>query len=326
MIRVLRSMASLRLTLVGLLLLAVGLVVDQNHWLSGAWAITPPLALLAANLAAAMLVDKRFRRKPALFGFHLCLLLLAALAGYGQLARFDARLFLVEEQEYDAALLTPVRSGPLAPEPLVDGVLRQGAIAVDYTPGLRRGATRSQVWVAEHGWLEVGDDIPVLIGGYRLYTTSNKGYAALLTWLPERGNPQLGAVQFPSYPATELGQISSWRSPGGEEIQMALAVSPSPYSEAWTLSAAMASDATLEVKSAGQRKRLQPGESMSFSGGTLRFERVSMWMGYRVSFDPTLPWLFSLAVLAVVFMSAHFATRLWQPAWSHALSGGRYPA
>ena len=46
MIRVLRSMASLRLTLVGLLLLAVGLVVDQNHWLSGAWAITPPLALL----------------------------------------------------------------------------------------------------------------------------------------------------------------------------------------------------------------------------------------------------------------------------------------
>ena len=107
---------------------------------------------------------------------------------------------------------------------------------------------------------------------------------------------------------------------------MALAVSPSPYSEAWTLSAAMASDATLEVKSAGQRKRLQPGESMSFSGGTLRFERVSMWMGYRVSFDPTLPWLFSLAVLAVVFMSAHFATRLWQPAWSHALSGGRYPA
>ena len=72
-------LSSLRVTLVGVLWLALGLIADQNQWLAGYWAITPPLALLAANLAAAMLVDKRFRRKPALFGFHLCLLLLFVL-------------------------------------------------------------------------------------------------------------------------------------------------------------------------------------------------------------------------------------------------------
>ena len=326
MIDLLRAIASLRLTMLGLLLLAASLVVDQNHWLPGVWAITPPLGLLAVNLAAAMLVDPRFRRKPALFAFHLCLLLLAVLAGFGQLARFDARLSLVEGQEYDGGLLTPVRSGPLAPEPLVDGVLRQGPIAVEYMPGQRRGATRSQIWVAGRGWLEVGDDIPLLIDGFRLYTTSNKGYAALLTWLPERGAPQLGAVQFPSYPATELGQVSSWRTPAGEEIEMALAVPPSPYSETWILSTARAADATVEVTSAGQRKRLRAGEVISLSGGKLRFERVNMWMGYSVTYDPTLPWLFSLAVLAVVFMSAHFAIRLWQPVRSDALSDRGSPA
>ena len=325
MIGMLRAMASLRLTLIGLSLLAAGLVADQNHWLSGAWAITPPLVLLAVNLGVAMLVDPRFRRKPALFAFHLCLLLLALLAGYGQLARLDARLPLVEGQEYDAALLTPVRSGPLAPQPLLNGVLRQGAVAVDYTPGLRRGATRNQIWVENRGWLEVGDDVPVLIDGYRLYTTSNKGYATLLTWLPEQGMAQLGAVQFPSYPATELGQVSRWRTPAGEEIEMALALSPSPYNETWTLSKALAADARVEVKAAGQRTGLRPGEAMSLNGGRLRFERVSMWMGYRVTYDPTLPWLFSLAVLAVVFMAAHFSARLWQPVPTDAVSGSRYP-
>jgi len=326
MIGVLRNIASLRLTLAGLLVLAVGLVADQNHWLSGVWAITPPLALLAVNLAAAMLVDPRFRRNPALFAFHLCLLLLAVLAGCGQLARFDARLSLVEGQEYDGALLTPVRSGPLAPQPLLDGVLRQGAIAVDFTPGLRRGATRSQVWVADRGWLEVGDDVPVLVDGYRLYTTSNKGYAALLRWLPERGDAELGAVQFPSYPATELGQMMRWRTPAGEELDLALALSPTPYNETWTLSTALATDATIEVQAAGQRKRLRPGEAMSLTGGRLRFERVSMWMGYMVTYDLTLPWLFSIAVLAVVFMAAHFTTRLWKPMREDTVSGSRYPA
>lgn len=325
MIGVMHSMASLRLTLIGLLLLAAGLVADQNHWLSGVWAITPPLALLAVNLAVAMLVDPRFRRKPALFAFHLCLLLLALLAGYGQLARFDARLSLVEGQEYDGTLLTPVRSGPLAPLPLVDGVLRQGGIAVDYTPELRRGATRSQVWVADRGWLEIGDDVPVLVDGYRFYTTSNKGYAALLSWLPENGEAQLGAVQFPSYPATELGQVSRWHTPAGEEVEMALALSPSPYNETWTLSTALAADATVEVTSAGQQKRLHPGEAMSLTGGQLRFERVSMWMGYKVTYDSTLPWLFSLAVLAVVFMSVHFAAQLWKPMRADAVAGSRFP-
>ena len=304
MIPILCALASLRLTLGGLVVLALGLVADQNQWLA----------------------DPRFRRKPALLAFHLCLLLLALLAGYGQLARYDARLLLAEGQEFAGDLLEPVRSGPLAPTPLADGTLRQGAIAVDYTPGLRRGATRSQVWVAGRGWLEVGDDVPLLVDGYRLYTTSNKGFAALFSWLPEHGEPLLGAVHFPSYPVTELGQVSRWRTPAGQELGMALALPPSPYNETWTLTTAQAQGVAIKLTVDGQSQALHPGEIVPLAGGRLRYERVGMWMGYQVTHDPTLPWLFSLAVLAVIFMAVHFAGRVWRPERTDAVAGSRYPA
>jgi cytochrome c biogenesis protein len=326
MTRMLHVLASLRLTLGGLLLLAAGLVVDQNQWLPGVWAITPPLALLAVNLAVALMVDSRFRRKPALFAFHLCLLLIAVLAGYGQIVRYDARLPLTEGQAFAAALLQPVRSGLLLPDPLADGVLKQGAIEVDYTPGIRRGATRSQVWLADRGWLEIGDDVPLLIDGYRLYTTSNKGFAALLTWLPDQGDQQLGAVQFPSYPAKELGQVSRWHTPAGQQIGLALALPPSPYNETWTLSAGLADGAAIELNVAGQRQVLHPGDVITVRGGRLRYERLSMWMGYELTYDPTLPWLFSIAVLAVIFMAIHFAARILRPVRTGAVDSTGYPA
>lgn len=316
-------LASLRLTLAGLGLLAAGLVCDQNGWLPGLWAITPPLVLLALNLAAAMLFDPRFRRHPALFAFHLCLLLLAVLAAYGQLVRYQARLPLAAGQAFAGDLLEPVRVGLVAPELLPDGVMRQGDIAVDYTPGQRRGATRSQVWVDGRGWLEIGDDVPLVIDGYRFYTTSNKGFAVLLTWLPAQGEPQLGALLFPSYPLTELGQVSNWRTPAGQDLELALGLPPAPFNAAWTLSTALAQDAEFGLKVGDHSRVLRPGDEMPLDGGRLRYERVTMWMGYQLYYDPTLPWLFALAVLAVVFMALHFAGRVWRPVRADSVETSR---
>ena len=321
MIGLVRSLASLRLTLAGLLLLAAGLVADQNYWLSGAWAITPPLALLAVNLVAAMITDPRFRRRPALFAFHLCLLLLALLAGYGQLVHYQGRLPLAEGQAFAAGLANTVRQGPLAPRPLADGVVRQGLIEVDYTPGIRRGATRSRLWVAGRGWMEIGDDVPLVLDGYRFYTTSNKGFAALLVWRPEQGEAQRGAVHFPSYPANELGQLVTWRTPAGQEIELALGLPPSPYGETWTLRQTLADGAeALQLKSGGEIRTLRPGDTVPLQGGRLHYERLGMWMGYELRYDPTLPWLFSLAALTVVFLALHFLQRVARPSVDEALA------
>ena len=62
MIGLLRKLASLRVTLCGLVLLAVGLFVDQKGWLPGAWVITPPLALLSINLAVALFYSKDYKK------------------------------------------------------------------------------------------------------------------------------------------------------------------------------------------------------------------------------------------------------------------------
>ena len=39
------------------------------------------------------------------------------------------------------------------------------------------------------------------------------------------------------------------------------------------------------------RAELAPGERVAIPGGTLIYERLSTWMGYRVSYNATLPWL-----------------------------------
>lgn len=305
-----RRLASLRLTLGGLAWLGGALVVDQLQLLPAAWSITPPLALLAINLAAALLTEPRFRRQPALFGFHLCLLLLAGLAAFGQLTQYQARLVLVDGQEFVPALLETQRTGPLAPPPLPAGVLRQGEVAVAYAPGQYRGETRSQVWVAGRGWAVIGDDVPLRLEGYRFYTTSNKGFAALLSWLPEHGEPQLGAVQFPSYPASELAQTSRWQTPAGQQLQLALVLPPSQYDAHWSLSSASAQDAGLRLTVGEQQHLLQPGDVVTLDGARLRYEGVRMWMGYAVRYDPTLTWLFSLAALGVMLLGLHFGLKV----------------
>lgn len=319
MIRLLKLLSSLRITLVGLSWLALGLVADQNHWVAGAWAITPPLILLVLNLLVAMFVDRRFHHQPMLFAFHLCLLMIAGLVGFGQLITHEYRLLLAESQFYEHGMLGPVRGGPVEPPVLADRFMRQGMVEVEYTPGLRRGVTRSEVWMADGRRVVFGDDIPLLVDGYRFYTTSNKGFSVVFTWLPDNGDAVVGSMLFPSFPASELMQGLNWRTPAGEDIRLALHVPPSSYDGRWTLTAGHASGADVTVSIGDRTKLLRPASTVKLRGGRLRYEHIGMWMGYKVRYDPTLPWLFSASVLAVAFMAIHFASRLRQPPSASAL-------
>lgn len=309
-------LASLRLTLFGFVGLAVALVVDQTWPGHYGWGIAASLVLLGVNLAFALVFDPRFRRKPLLFSFHACLLLLAVAAAYGQLVRYDARVALVEGQALDPQTMKVQRQGPLARPRLAEGAIRQGAVEVDYTAGLNRGATRSRVWSRESGWLVVGDDIPLLLDGYRVYTTSNKGFAVLVLWDVAGKPAQLGAIHFPSYPASEIMQRTQWRTPVGQELALALTLPPSGYGEDWTLTTDHGADASLRLAFGETAVTLSPGEAIALDGGTLRFTDVRMWMGYRVTYDPTLAWLLSLALMAVAFMALHLAQRIRQPVQS----------
>ena len=50
--------------------------------------------------------------------------------------------------------------------------------------------------------------------------------------------------------------------------------------------------------------------------GRLRFEKLTAWMGYRVFYDPTLQWLFFVAVIGVLGLSHYFWVRLSLKVWT----------
>ena len=327
MMRLLKKLASLRLTLAGFVVLFAAVIVDQQFGPPALYTIVPPLGLLACNLGAALLVDSRIRRTPALYAFHVCLLLLLLIAAAGQLLSFEARLSLVEGQAYQPDMLRDARGGIVAPPPLLAGRLQQASIKVKYAADLTRGKTHSRMIVPGQGEVEFGDDVPLVTDGYRIYTTSNKGFAVLLTWLPDTGGAQLGAVQFPSFPIKELGQQAAWTPPLGSPLILRLELPPSRYADSWTLDADFARTAALQVVVDGEIEHLEPGDATTLAdGGRLTFEGIRMWMGYDVTYDPTLPWMFSVATLCVICMAVHFVGRLRRPASQRSRSPQRCPA
>jgi len=59
------------------------------------------------------------------------------------------------------------------------------------------------------------------------------------------------------------------------------------------------------------RAELAPGASVELDGGTLVYEGLRSWMGYRVSYDWTLPWLLAAALLAALALAWHYTQRFF---------------
>lgn len=310
----LELLASTRLSVAGFLLLAAGVATAQWHADAAVWLITAPLLLLAANLAAALVRSPRLRR-GGLGLFHVCLLAFLLLAAWGRLTHLDAHLNIAGGQDYEAEAVEVDAAGPWHGDGLRRIAFRQGPFTVRYAPGVKREHTTSLVAAgSEPGapWQAIGDDTPLKIDGYRFYTTSNKGYAPVLTWTPAGGAPITGAVMLPSYPVNDWQQLHDWQAPGGRHWKFWLRVDDVPAETAWTLDPAHTAS-VLVAESDGQRFELKPGEQAQTVQGTLRYEWLSGWMGYRIFYDPTLLPLLGVALLGVAGLAWHLWARLLQP-------------
>jgi hypothetical protein len=161
-------LASLKLTLVGMVLLGLGAAASYgNPEAVSVWVLIVPLALLALNLSAAIVSNARINRQPGLLLFHVCLLATVVLVGIGRLTHLDAQLEIAQGQAFSENILQAVKKGPWHSGKLSQVQFTQGAYTVDYAPGLQRGLTHSQVFLGEHGSrvkaLDVGDDRPLVL-------------------------------------------------------------------------------------------------------------------------------------------------------------------
>jgi cytochrome c biogenesis protein len=78
------------------------------------------------------------------------------------------------------------------------------------------------------------------------------------------------------------------------------------------------------VRLGEQRAELTPGQTMAVPGGQLVYEGLRTWMGYRVAYDPTLPWLLATALLAALSLALHYGLKFRAPPRTVAALGGAW--
>lgn len=303
---------SLRSTLV--LLALLGAVVLAGTTLAAPLAapLLVVMAALAVNLLAALVVHPAFRRQPALLVAHVALLLLAMLAGAGRLLSLDGHFELTEGVPFEGRLLDQ-RAGALHHADLQALRFSHQGFEIDYAPGRKRGPTRNQVtWVGEDQQVHrgvIGDHHPLVLQGWRIYTSPNKGFAPLLQWRPAQGPAVRGAVHLPSYPMHELRQAREWQLPDGRAVWVMLQIDETLIDPQAAAHFRLPAEHRLVLRVGEQRFELAPGQAAELPGGTLVYEGLRSWMGYRVAYDPTLPWLLAAAVLASLALGLHYVTK-----------------
>lgn len=326
----LEHVGSLRLALGWLLLLGLGILVGYVRESARLPALGIPFVLLALGLGAALVVNPRFRRQLPLLVFHLALLAVLLLAVAGRLSTLQGRFELTEGFAFDGQLLDH-EAGPLHRWRLQDAAFEHAGFRIDYAPGLKRGPTRNAVqWRDERGALQravIGDHHPLVRAGYRFYTSPNKGFAPVFAWLPDDGTPPVrGSVHLPSFPAQALRQARGWSLPGGRDVWVMLVTDETLIDPARHDAFRLPRAHHVIVRSGESRHELRPGERVQLAGGTLVYEGLRSWMGYRVYADWTLPWLLAASLLAALALGAHYLLRFRAVPWARTSAAARSSA
>jgi cytochrome c biogenesis protein len=315
--RLLVRCASTRLTVALLMLLAAGVIGGYAYEPIAAGAVMLPLGLLTLNLAAAAVMRPVFRSQLPLLVAHLALAALVLLAGFGRLSALQGRVEVTQGVEFDGRLLD-VQAGPLHRPRLEQAKFINEGFEIEYAPGLKRGRTRNAVrWTDAQGRVRravIGDHEPLVLAGYRFYTTPNKGYAPVFTWRTGAGDVQ-GAVHLPSYPAHRLRQARAWTLPDETAVWVMLKTEETVIDPEKPAAFALPRDRDVVLRIGDDRLELTPGDRVALPGGTLIYEGLRTWMGYRVYYDPMLPWMLVASVLAALALAVHFALKFKRQSW-----------
>ncbi|MFL6565503.1 MAG: cytochrome c biogenesis protein ResB [Burkholderiales bacterium] len=316
-----KALASLKLTAAALALLAAGVLWAYFERVQSVPALVAPMALLAVNLGCAILVNPKFRAQLPLLVFHVALLVLVLLAAAGRLTYLNGRLELSTGEAFTGELLD-AEQGPLHRPRLAQAAFVNEGFEIDYAPKWKRLETRNVVrWRTVRGEETgiIGDQTPLVLEGYRFYTTSNKGFAPVFVWQRAGAPAERGSVHLPPYPVLQFAQQVQWTPPGAERgvtVRLPLDEELIDYERASGFRLPPRRDVELVVD--GRVHVLAPGASLELADGRLRYDGLTTWMGYVVFFDWTLPWLAAAGALAAAALGWHFWRRFAARPWNEA--------
>lgn len=314
-------LASLKLTVLAILWLAGAVAWSFDTGMSPTWSLVGPLALISLNLTAAIATHRTLRCSLPLLVFHLCLIAIVALIAVSRLTYLRATAEVAQGEEFEGAVLMQ-EVGPLHPGGIESLRFVNLGFEIDYAPGRRRGDTRNAVrWTDGSGLTReavIGDNKSLVIGGFRFYTSSNKGFAARLRWQPPHAAKAVrGKVHMPPFPVYEAVQVAEWAPPGGERsLTMALLIDEPLIEPDRTTSFRIPEAVRLEVHDGPSVVEFRRGDTRAVAGGTLTFEGLVSWMGYTIHYDPAMPWLLAACLIACVAMGAHFLQRFRARPWN----------
>jgi cytochrome c biogenesis protein len=312
----LEGLASPRLAVAFFLLTAASVLVVAYELATPTATMAAPFALLVVNVGAALVVHRRFRADLPLLLFHLALLALVALVALARLVYMTGTVTLTSGTAFDGQLLTEKR-GPLHVGRLAELHFANDGFVEDRAARHRLHATYNRVrWQDEAGqWHpgQIGDDRPLLLKGYKIYTSDHRGFSPLLLWRTAGGADEYGSVQLSDQLDGAIAPAMKFSLPDGTDAWAMLDFETTDQAPVKTR-AGLGSQAlphTLVLRIGDARHVLRPGQQLALPGGTLTYVQLDSWMGYLLSYDPTRPWIMATVMIGIVSLVWFYWQRLF---------------
>jgi cytochrome c biogenesis protein len=117
----------------------------------------------------------------------------------------------------------------------------------------------------------------------------------------------IGSIHLPAYPTHEYGQALQWKVPGTDiELWTMLKIEENVLPQDREFDFQVPLQHQLILRYRDQRYELRPGDELELSGGILRYQKLTTWMGYKIDYDWTRPWLLAAALIGLLGLFVHF--------------------
>lgn len=312
-----KALASPRLMVAFFLLMAISALGVSYGVVAATPAALLPLGLLTINLSASIASNTRFRADLPLLVFHVSLLAFVALLAVARLTYFEGAA-KVSVGERFAGDFYKEAAGALHGDGARALRFSNDGFVETFPEKNKYRSTRNKVRFTNTGGTlqegEIGDDRPLVLNGYRIYTSRNRGFVPAVQWAAQDGTIHFAALQLGAAGEDGFTPGRQWLIPFGPNVWMSLSTEPMPPvpgTERINLGAKEAHN-KLVLNHDERFQELRLGQSIDLPGGKLSYTGLSAWMGYSIIYDPTTPWLTATLSIAIASLVWFYAQRLWR--------------